>query len=98
MIRRPPKSTLVPYTTLFRSEAHDYRYFPEPDLVPIAPEREWIDRLRGELPELPAQRIERLGSSFGLAATGAGALVGDWESTRPHSSHAHIPYALFCFQ
>jgi aspartyl-tRNA(Asn)/glutamyl-tRNA(Gln) amidotransferase subunit B len=43
-----------------KEEADDYRYFPEPDLVPVEPSRELVERLRGELPELPAARIRRL--------------------------------------
>jgi aspartyl-tRNA(Asn)/glutamyl-tRNA(Gln) amidotransferase subunit B len=44
-----------------KEEAQDYRYFPEPDLVPVEPLREWsVDELRATLPELPAARLERL--------------------------------------
>jgi aspartyl-tRNA(Asn)/glutamyl-tRNA(Gln) amidotransferase subunit B len=43
-----------------KEEAQDYRYFPEPDLVPLEPDREVVERLRGELPEMPASRIRRL--------------------------------------
>jgi aspartyl-tRNA(Asn)/glutamyl-tRNA(Gln) amidotransferase subunit B len=43
-----------------KEEAHDYRYFPEPDLVPIAPTEAMLERARSALPELPAQRAERL--------------------------------------
>jgi aspartyl-tRNA(Asn)/glutamyl-tRNA(Gln) amidotransferase subunit B len=49
-----------------KEEAHDYRYFPEPDLVPLAPSPELIDRLRSEMPELPAARIRRFVEEHGL--------------------------------
>src|SRR3954451_16526159 len=51
-----------------KEEAHDYRYFPEPDLVPLAPSSELIERLRDGLPELPAARIARFADSYGLPA------------------------------
>lgn len=50
-----------------KEEAHDYRYFPEPDLVPLVIEREWVESIRETLPELPAARRERL-KSLGLTA------------------------------
>jgi aspartyl-tRNA(Asn)/glutamyl-tRNA(Gln) amidotransferase subunit B len=50
-----------------KEEAQDYRYFPEPDLVPVAPEREWVDRIRASLPELPAARRIRLQADWGLS-------------------------------
>ncbi|NMR21668.1 Asp-tRNA(Asn)/Glu-tRNA(Gln) amidotransferase subunit GatB [Cellulomonas fimi] len=43
-----------------KSDAEDYRYFPEPDLVPIAPSREWVEAIRASLPEMPAARRARL--------------------------------------
>ncbi|MDO5720634.1 MAG: Asp-tRNA(Asn)/Glu-tRNA(Gln) amidotransferase subunit GatB [Actinomycetaceae bacterium] len=43
-----------------KSDAEDYRYFPEPDLVPVAPAREWVEELRASLPELPTARRRRL--------------------------------------
>jgi aspartyl-tRNA(Asn)/glutamyl-tRNA(Gln) amidotransferase subunit B len=49
-----------------KEEAHDYRYFPEPDLVPIAPTHEMLKRAREALPELPAARAERLESDLEL--------------------------------
>ena len=45
-----------------KEEADDYRYFPEPDLVPVEPSAGMVERLRSELPELPAQRIRRIGA------------------------------------
>jgi aspartyl-tRNA(Asn)/glutamyl-tRNA(Gln) amidotransferase subunit B len=49
-----------------KEEAQDYRYFPEPDLVPIAPSREWVEELRASLPELPAARRARRQAEWGL--------------------------------
>ncbi len=56
-------------TTAGRSkeEAQDYRYFPEPDLVPVAPSREWVEQIRATLPELPAVRRARLQQDWGLS-------------------------------
>ncbi len=56
------------YTSPGRSkeQAEDYRYFPEPDLVPIAPAREWVDQLRATLPEPPAERRRRLVADWGF--------------------------------
>jgi aspartyl-tRNA(Asn)/glutamyl-tRNA(Gln) amidotransferase subunit B len=59
-----------------KEEADDYRYFPEPDLVPVEPPAELVERLRAELPESPVARIRRLedavgfDSAFGLVTTG----------------------------
>ncbi|HET7807478.1 MAG TPA: Asp-tRNA(Asn)/Glu-tRNA(Gln) amidotransferase subunit GatB [Gaiellaceae bacterium] len=50
-----------------KEEAQDYRYFPEPDLVPLEPARELVETLRGELPESPSARIRRLESEVGFA-------------------------------
>ena len=49
-----------------KEEADDYRYFPEPDLVPLEPQAETIERLRGELPELPGERIRTLTADVGF--------------------------------
>jgi aspartyl-tRNA(Asn)/glutamyl-tRNA(Gln) amidotransferase subunit B len=60
----PDTDTLSPHRS--KEEAEDYRYFPEPDLVPLAPERELVDRLRDQLPVLPgdliSERAEELGA------------------------------------
>src|ERR671911_1413935 len=55
-------------TTSGRSKetAEDYRYFPEPDLVPIAPSREWVEELRATLPEPPAARLHRITAEWGF--------------------------------
>jgi aspartyl-tRNA(Asn)/glutamyl-tRNA(Gln) amidotransferase subunit B len=64
-----------------KSDAEDYRYFPEPDLVPVAPSREWVEQLRAELPEPPQQRRARLQAEWGFSdlemrdTVGAGALT-----------------------
>jgi aspartyl-tRNA(Asn)/glutamyl-tRNA(Gln) amidotransferase subunit B len=49
-----------------KEEAQDYRYFPEPDLVPMAPSRDWVEELRASLPELPAARRRRVQGEWGL--------------------------------
>jgi aspartyl-tRNA(Asn)/glutamyl-tRNA(Gln) amidotransferase subunit B len=48
--------------------AFDYRYFPEPDLVPLEPSKDWIERVRKSLPESPAERRRRFESQYGLGA------------------------------
>ncbi|WP_062349478.1 Asp-tRNA(Asn)/Glu-tRNA(Gln) amidotransferase subunit GatB [Herbidospora yilanensis] len=50
-----------------KEEAQDYRYFPEPDLVPIAPDPAWVARLKAELPELPSVRRARLQAEWGVS-------------------------------
>ncbi|MDR1078859.1 MAG: Asp-tRNA(Asn)/Glu-tRNA(Gln) amidotransferase GatCAB subunit B, partial [Propionibacteriaceae bacterium] len=63
-----------------KEQAEDYRYFPEPDLVPVAPSREWVERLRRDLPEAVPQRVARLRQEWGFSeaemrdVTGGGAL------------------------
>ncbi|HEX6150492.1 Asp-tRNA(Asn)/Glu-tRNA(Gln) amidotransferase subunit GatB [Nocardioides sp.] len=64
-----------------KSDAEDYRYFPEPDLVPVAPSREWVEELRAGLPEDPQKRRARLQAEWGFSdlemrdTVGAGALT-----------------------
>jgi len=64
-----------------KSDAEDYRYFPEPDLVPVAPSREWVEELRGTLPENPTVKRARLQAEWGFSdlemrdTVGAGALA-----------------------
>jgi aspartyl-tRNA(Asn)/glutamyl-tRNA(Gln) amidotransferase subunit B len=60
-----------------KEQAHDYRYFPDPDLVPIEVSADLVERLRGELPELPCQRFERYTGEYGLNVKQATQLVDD---------------------
>ncbi len=59
-----------------KEEAHDYRYFPDPDLVPLSLAPEWIDDLCKTLPELPAVRQRRFVGEYGLPEYDAGVLTG----------------------
>ena len=60
-----------------KEEAHDYRYFPDPDLLPLELDPDWIKRIEAELPELPDAKRERLSSQYGLSAYDAKVLAGD---------------------
>ncbi|MGH6954744.1 MAG: Asp-tRNA(Asn)/Glu-tRNA(Gln) amidotransferase subunit GatB [Alphaproteobacteria bacterium] len=60
--------------------AHDYRYFPDPDLLPLVLDPTWVERLRADLPELPDAKRERFMGAFGLGAYEAGVLVAERES------------------
>jgi len=64
-------------TTPGRSKetATDYRYFPEPDLVPLEPDPEWVEQLRASLPELPREHRQRLREAWGLSAKDMEAIV-----------------------
>ncbi len=62
-----------------KEDAHDYRYFPDPDLLPLVIGADWIERVRGELPELPAQKRERFQSELGLSAYDASTLTASQE-------------------
>ena len=66
-------------TVLQRSKeyAHDYRYFPEPDLPPLVIEREWVEEIRARLPELPDAKRDRFVAQYGLSRYDAGVLVAD---------------------
>ena len=68
-------------TRMMRSkeDAHDYRYFPDPDLLPLTIGDDWIARVRGELPELPAQKRQRFMADFGLSAYDATTLTASQE-------------------
>ena len=58
-----------------KEDANDYRYFPDPDLLPVIVDEEWIERVRGELPELPDAKKQRFIDELGLSAEDAVALT-----------------------
>ena len=58
-----------------KEESHDYRYFPDPDLPPLVVRAQEIERIRRELPELPAARLERFRRQYGLSSYDAGVLT-----------------------
>src|SRR4051812_21282978 len=65
-----------------KEHAHDYRYFPDPDLLPLQLDPAWIDGLRQGLPELPDQKQARFVSAFKLSPYDAGVLVAEQESAQ----------------
>ncbi|MDY6945120.1 MAG: Asp-tRNA(Asn)/Glu-tRNA(Gln) amidotransferase subunit GatB [Pseudomonadota bacterium] len=62
-----------------KEEANDYRYFPDPDLLPVVIEKDFIDNVRATLPELPDQKASRYVEKFGLSAYDAGVLTASRE-------------------
>jgi aspartyl-tRNA(Asn)/glutamyl-tRNA(Gln) amidotransferase subunit B len=71
----PEKGLTISMRT--KEEAHDYRYFPEPDLVPFIIDKGLAKEMRGTIPELPAEKADRFMAEFGLSAYDAGVLVSD---------------------
>jgi aspartyl-tRNA(Asn)/glutamyl-tRNA(Gln) amidotransferase subunit B len=57
-----------------KEEAHDYRYFPDPDLIPIEPALPWVERIRAALPELPQGKAARFAAQYGIPAYDSGLL------------------------
>lgn len=62
-----------------KEDAHDYRYFPDPDLLPLEIEQAWIDEIKATLPELPDQKRARFESEYGISHYDAGVLIADAE-------------------
>jgi aspartyl-tRNA(Asn)/glutamyl-tRNA(Gln) amidotransferase subunit B len=92
----PRTETLTPLRS--KEEAHDYRYFPEPDLVPVTITPEMLDRARAALPELPAARAERFERDLGLTPDSAKLLawraeLGDDFETALRGDGTHPPTA-----
>ncbi len=63
-----------------KENAHDYRYFPDPDLLPLDLEPSWVEAIKATLPELPDPKKARFIKDYGLSAYDAGVLVGDQET------------------
>jgi aspartyl-tRNA(Asn)/glutamyl-tRNA(Gln) amidotransferase subunit B len=62
-----------------KEEAHDYRYFPDPDLLPLVIEESWVAEIASNLPELPDDKKTRFMRDYGISAYDAGVLIGDRE-------------------
>src|SRR5574340_113001 len=85
-------------TRMMRSkeEAHDYRYFPDPDLLPVKLDEDWIDAVRATLPELPAAMQARFQHDYGVSAydasvlTGSHALAAYFEAVARHSGQPKL--------
>ncbi len=67
----------VTFSMRSKEEAHDYRYFPEPDLVPIVIDEAWIQKTRDQLPELPEEKRERFVTEYGIPEYDAGVLTAE---------------------
>jgi aspartyl-tRNA(Asn)/glutamyl-tRNA(Gln) amidotransferase subunit B len=63
-----------------KEEAHDYRYFPDPDLLPLEIEQDWVDNIASQLPELPDDKKARFIGEFGLSEYDASVLTAEVES------------------
>jgi len=82
----PDKGETRPMRT--KEEAHDYRYFPDPDLLPLALDPAWVAEIRAGLPELPDQKKQRFMDDLGLSAYDAGVLVAERETAAFYESVA----------
>ncbi|MGB4913324.1 MAG: Asp-tRNA(Asn)/Glu-tRNA(Gln) amidotransferase subunit GatB [Candidatus Dechloromonas phosphoritropha] len=83
-------------TRMMRSkeDAHDYRYFPDPDLLPLAISADWIARVKNELPELPQQMRERFSNDLGLSAYDATTLTASQEMAQYFESTVALAGAV----
>jgi aspartyl-tRNA(Asn)/glutamyl-tRNA(Gln) amidotransferase subunit B len=77
--RRWDEPSLKTASMRTKEHAHDYRYFPEPDLVPLAFDEAWIDAVGASLPSLPQERLRRYTEEIGLSAYDAGQLIEERE-------------------
>jgi len=72
----------ITYSQRSKEEAHDYRYFPEPDLPPLVIEKEWIAEIRSQLPEMPRARLQRIQNSYELNLDDARLVTSDLATTQ----------------
>ena len=72
----------VTYSMRGKEEAHDYRYFPEPDLLPVTVDDAWIDTVKSTLPELPLEKMDRFMTDYGLPRYDVEILASDRELAR----------------
>ncbi len=77
-----------------KEEAHDYRYFPDPDLLPLELTQVFVDRLRAALPELPDEKKRRFMAEYGLSAYDADVLVAERESAEFFEAVAKAPQGM----
>ena len=73
-----------------KEEAHDYRYFPEPDLLPLMVDEAWIEEIKGTLPELPAEKRERFVREYGIPSYDAGVLTATKELANYYESSTSL--------
>jgi len=73
----------VTFAMRSKEEAHDYRYFPDPDLVPLVINNDWLDDIKGQMPELPQQKVERFMRDYTIPLYDAKILT----SSRPLSEY-----------
>ena len=74
-----------------KEEAHDYRYFPEPDLPPVEVSDEWVEEIRQSLPELPEARRQRFVKEYGLPQYDAGVLTQSVEMSEYFEAEGSNP-------
>ncbi len=86
-----------------KEDAHDYRYFPDPDLLPLIIDRAWVEQVRATMPELPAAKKQRFMAEFGLSDYDAGGLsaslevAGYFEAAVPVCGSAdQVKFAKLC--
>jgi aspartyl-tRNA(Asn)/glutamyl-tRNA(Gln) amidotransferase subunit B len=78
------------FTMRSKEDAHDYRYFPEPDLVPLRVSEKWLDEVRGTMPELPARKRRRFVEEYGLRQYDAEVLTASRPASEYYETMARV--------